>query len=326
MSRDETIALQCLQKLEEIIRSNVADNGGRLIKFMGDGSMAEFPTALAAVSCAQRALSEITKHNSELPEIKRFHVRIGIHLGDVVEDKGDLFGDAVNIAARVQPLADPGGMALTDAVYSSVKNKISLHGTYLERTKLRNIPERVKIFLVPPPEIFYSLWYLRKRKPSLAIVTPIIFMFLAISGGWFVIKHREQNRLALLYVQSQDSNKGMAQIIEREINEYFGSLIGIEWIDRVGMMDIFSEVGVENLSAIEELETNACEVARRGGLDYSLIGSLKSLGENRWQLDSKIISTRTRSVVGTFSTTGSTVQSIVSNLKIQIQDWINENL
>jgi class 3 adenylate cyclase len=326
MSRDESMALQCLKKLEEIIKSNVADNGGRLIKLMGDGSMAEFTTALAAVSCAQKVLTEITKHNSDRPEIERFHVRIGIHLGDVVEDKGDLFGDAVNIAARVQSLADPGGMALTDVVYSSVKNKIPLRGTYLKRTKLKNIPERVKIYLVPPPEIFYSLWYLRKRKPGLAIVTPIILIFIAIGGGWFAFNHSKQERLALLYVQSRNADEGMAQLIEREINEYFSSLSGIVWIDRVGMLDIFSEVGVEDLSAIEELETNACQAARRGGLDYSLIGNLKSTGENQWQLDSKIVCTRTRSVVGTFSTTGSSAQSIVSDLKIQVQDWIDESL
>ena len=106
----------------------------------------------------------------------------------------------------------------------------------------------------------------------------------------------------------------------------FSSINGIEWIDRVGMLDLFTEVGVLNLGAIEELETNACQAARKGGLDYSLIGHLKYEGENLWRLDSKIVCTATRSVVGTFSSEGSSPQIMVTELQDQLQVWIEENL
>ncbi|MCI0454128.1 MAG: adenylate/guanylate cyclase domain-containing protein [Candidatus Dadabacteria bacterium] len=327
MSKSESNALKCIKKLEEILKSNVPNAGGRLVKFLGDGSMAEFPTALSAVSCAKKVLDEIAKLNAELPETERFNVRIGIHLGDVVEEKGDLFGDAVNIAARVQPLADPGGMALTDVVHSQIKNKMSLRGTYIPWTKLKNIPGRTKIFIVSPPGTLYPLWALGKRKPTLAIATAIV-LFIAIAGvgAWFASYRNTPQRLALLYIRSQTESANMAQLIEEEINHSFSSISGIEWIDHLGMLDLFSEVGVKDLHAIEELETSACKAARQGGLDYSLVGQLKSLGENRWQLDSKIICTSTRSVVGTFSIEGTSVQNIVSNLQSQIQDWIKENL
>jgi class 3 adenylate cyclase len=327
MAKSESNALKCVKKLEEILKSNVPQAGGRLVKFLGDGSMAEFPTALAAVSCAQKVLDEIVKHNTSLPEAERLNVRIGIHLGDVVEEGGDLFGDAVNIAARVQPLSDPGGMALTDVVYSQVKNKMFLRGTYIPGTKLKNIPGRTKIFLVPPPGAFYSSWFIMKRKPTLAITTLItLFVAIAISGGWLLFHHNTPKRLALLYIQSQDESANIARLIEEEINHSFSSIHGIVWIDHLGMLDLFSEVGVKDLHAIEELETSACKAARQGGLDYSLVGQLKPMGENRWQLDSKIICTSTRSVVGTFSSEGSSVQNIVSDLQSQIQDWIKENL
>ena len=117
----------------------------------------------------------------------------------------------------------------------------------------------------------------------------------------------------------------MARLIEGEINQTFSSIKGVEWVDHVGMLDLFNEVGVQNLQAIEELETNACQAARKGGLDYSLIGHLKYVGENLWRLDSKIVCTTTRSVVGRFSGEGSSPQKIVSELHNQLQDWSEKN-
>ncbi len=326
MYKDESRALKRIKTFEEILKSNVPALGGELIKFLGDGSMAKFSTALAAVTCGRKVLDEIARHNAGLDEAEHFHIRIGIHLGEVVEEKGDLFGDAVNIAARVVSLADPGGIALTAAVYSQVKNKISLCGTHLNGVKLKNIPGRWSVFIVLPAGSSYSFWYLRKHKPSLAIAIVILLILAGMGGSWFAFQPDKPDRLAILYIQSQDKDSRMARTIEEEINKKLSSIHGIEWIDRVGMLDLFNEVGVRNLAAIEELETNACQAARRGGLDYSLIGHLEYLGEDRWSLDSKIVCTATRSVVGTFSSDGSSPQEIVSDLQKQLQDWIEENL
>jgi hypothetical protein len=191
--------------------------------------------------------------------------------------------------------------------------------------------DELQSYLVPSAGTSYSLWLFVKRKPDLAIAISILLIAMILGGGWFAL-HRntlssnEPHRLALLYVRSQDEDARMAQLIEWEINQNFNSMSGIEWIAREGMLDLFSQVGVKDLRAIEELEVTACQAARRGGLDYSLVGRLKSLGGNRWRLDSEIICTSTRSVVGTFSTEGSSAQNMVSNLQSQIQDWIKENL
>ena len=77
-------------------------------------------------------------------------VRIGLHLGELVDVQDDIFSDTVNVAARVQPLADPGGIALTSFIYSQVKNQMDLKGVYLPPQKLKNIPEKIRIFLVEP--------------------------------------------------------------------------------------------------------------------------------------------------------------------------------
>jgi len=326
MSKDESKALESVTTLEEILKSNVPELGGKVVKFLGDGSMSEFPTALAAVTCGRKLLDEIAKHNARLGEAEHFNIRIGIHLGEVVEENGDLFGDAVNIAARVLTLADPGGIALTNVVYTQVRNKISLSGTYLPRTKLKNIPGRWRIFIAQAAGTSYPLWYLRKHKPSLAIIIAILLVLAGMGGIWLAFPPHKPDRLALLYIKGPDKDSGMARTIEEEINQRFSAVDGIEWIDRVGMLDLFSEVGVQNLEAIEELETNACQAARSGGLDYSLIGHLKYLGEDLWRLDSKVVCTTSRSVVGTFSSEGSSPQKIASELQNRLQDWVDEKL
>ncbi len=177
----------------------------------------------------------------------------------------------------------------------------------------------------------YSLWFFFKHRPGLVIAISVLLVAMILGGGWFALHgttlfKTEPHRLGLLYVRGQGEDARMAQSIEEEINQNFSSMSGIEWIAREGMLDLFSKAGVKNLRAIEELEINACEAARRGGLDYSLVGRLKHLGENRWRLDSVIICTNTRSVVGTFSTEGTSVQNIVSDLRIKVQGWIRENL
>ena len=186
-------------------------------------------------------------------------------------------------------------------------------------------------YFVPFAGKSYSLWFFVKRKPGLVIAISVLLIAMILGGGWFVFHgttlfNTQPHRLGLLYVRSQDEYAGMAQLIEEQINRNFSTMPGIEWIAREGMLDLFSKAGVKNLRAIEELEINACEAARQGGLDYSLVGRLKSLGENRWRLDSEIICTTTRSVVGTFSTEGTSVQNIVSDLQVRVQEWIKEKL
>ncbi|MDB6113825.1 MAG: hypothetical protein JWQ83_1655 [Lacunisphaera sp.] len=151
MSKDEARALACVGELEKLLRAEVPRAGGRLVKFLGDGSMAEFPTALAAVRCSQNVLAAVESNNAWVPAHHRYAVRIGLHLGELVDVQDDIFSDTVNVAARVQPLADPGGIALTSFIYSQVKNQVDLKGTYLPPVKLKNIPEKIRIFLVEPP-------------------------------------------------------------------------------------------------------------------------------------------------------------------------------
>ena len=182
MSKDEARALACVGELEKLLRAEVPRHGGRLVKFLGDGSMAEFPTALASVRCSQSVLAAVESNNAWVPVNHRYAVRIGLHLGELVDVQDDIFSDTVNVAARVQPLADPGGIALTSFIYSQVKNQLDLKGIYLPPQKLKNIPEKIRIFLVEPVGVDTTGRTIRRHK---ALVTKaVIGVAVVLVGIW----------------------------------------------------------------------------------------------------------------------------------------------
>jgi class 3 adenylate cyclase len=184
MANDEERALACVAELEKLLRAEVPKFGGRVVKFLGDGSMMEFPTALAAVRCSQSVLQDVESNNAWVPAEKRYSVRIGLHLGELVDRADDIFSNAVNVAARIQPLADPGGIAMSSFIYSQVENQLDLKGTYLPPQKLKNIPEKMRIFLVDPIGGDAAGRAIRRHKPfamkmALAAGAVVIGLFLA---------------------------------------------------------------------------------------------------------------------------------------------------
>ena len=184
MSKDEARALACVGELEKLLRAEIPRYGGRLVKFLGDGSMAEFPTALASVTCSQSVLSTIEANNAWIAPENRYAVRIGLHLGELVDVQDDIFSDTVNVAARIQPLADPGGIAMSSFLYSQIKNQLNLKGTYLPPQKLKNIPEKIRIFLVHPVKIeSASETSNRHRKLAIRVAVGVVLFLL---GAWLL--------------------------------------------------------------------------------------------------------------------------------------------
>jgi adenylate cyclase len=110
---------------KSLVDSRIAQHRGRLVKNTGDGALVEFASAIDAVRCAveiQRAMAEL---NVDLPLERRIEFRIGINVGDIIFDEGDIYGDGVNIAARIQTLAKAGAICLSDSAYQQVKGKSS---------------------------------------------------------------------------------------------------------------------------------------------------------------------------------------------------------
>jgi len=147
MGADEGRMLRLLDVHNQIVQRAVADRHGTVIKTVGDAFLVDFPSVVHAVQCAQQIQSQFKTHNADKEPAEQIHVRIGIHLGDVVQRDGDVFGDGVNIASRLQALAEPDMVCISDMAYRGVIKKLDL-GTVvlLGKPKLKNIAERFPVY------------------------------------------------------------------------------------------------------------------------------------------------------------------------------------
>src|SRR5271169_3565661 len=147
-SVDEDRTLARLRSLRaELIDPTVASQNGRVFKRTGDGVLVEFRSVVEAVRCAVAIQNAMIERNVGISADRRMEFRIGIHLGDVVEESdGDLMGDGVNIAARLEGIAKPGGICLSEDAYRQVKARLDLAISDLGQTQLKNIAEPVRVY------------------------------------------------------------------------------------------------------------------------------------------------------------------------------------
>ena len=148
MGDDETTALSILENQQSLINPIVKEHKGTIIKKMGDGFLIEFLSTVEAVECATQMQDSIKSYNTSDDNLE-FHIRIGIHLGDIVILGDDILGDGVNIASRIEPLASPDGICITDAVYQSVKSKLKLDCKRIDEVDLKHIDDKYTIYKLP---------------------------------------------------------------------------------------------------------------------------------------------------------------------------------
>ena len=151
MGADEARTMRLLALHNQVIRHAVSAHKGIVIKTVGDGFLVDFPSVVNAVQGAQQIQAHLRTHNAETEPGEQIHVRIGIHLGDIIEQEGDVFGDGVNVASRLQGLAAPDTICLSQMVYKEVEKKLAL-GTVvsLGRPRLKNIAERFQVYALLP--------------------------------------------------------------------------------------------------------------------------------------------------------------------------------
>jgi adenylate cyclase len=148
MGEDEEATVRTLTTYRQILSSLVKQHNGKVVDSTGDNLLAEFSSVVDAVNCAVAVQKEIRACNEELPENRKMLFRIGINLGDVVEEEGRLYGDGVNIAARIEALAEAGGICISRNVFEQVKNKLNLGYEYLGEHRVKNISEPVQAYRI----------------------------------------------------------------------------------------------------------------------------------------------------------------------------------
>src|SRR6266550_4487686 len=148
VQRNEALALELLEEHRQLLRAIFPKHHGCEIKTIGDGFLVEFSSALAAVQCGIEIQELIAQRNSANPPQGVFQVRIGIHAGDVVHRDDDVMGDGVNIAARIEPLAEAGGICISQQVFDQVENRVAKSPKRMGQVKLKNMMRPLEVYRV----------------------------------------------------------------------------------------------------------------------------------------------------------------------------------
>jgi adenylate cyclase len=220
MEADEAGTLATLRRCRDAMATLVERHDGRIVNTWGDAVIAEFASVVEAVQCAVETQQELSGVNGSLPEARRMRFRIGIHLGDVMVEGDDVYGDGVNIAARLQELAEPGGILISGPVYDQVHNKLSMGFDCLGQQHLKNVENPVMGYRVlqgagatrpfasrpdgrsgpapPPPPAPLARsgisraweWYMRLPRESAVPIAIAVFLFVinvfsGIDHPWF---------------------------------------------------------------------------------------------------------------------------------------------
>jgi TolB-like protein/Tfp pilus assembly protein PilF len=254
--KNESLSLALVEEQRKLIRPILARHNGREIKTIGDAFLVEFPNALDAVRCAYDIQRTTREFNISIPEEKRIHLRVGLHLGDVVESQGDISGDAVNVASRIEPLADDGGVCITRQVYDHVASKFELPLMSLGPKALKNVSAPVEVYKMIMP------WSEERT----------------ISSPQFNAK-----RIAVLpFVNmSPDPN-----------DEFFADGLTEELIDRLSQVKELEVIARTSVMTYKKKEKKAAEIGRELSAGTLVEGSVRRAG-NKIRVTAQLINANT---------------------------------
>ena len=204
MGTDEQKAIELLRKNREIQQPLIDKYGGKWIKEMGDGVLAQFNSALDSVECAL-AIQKLAAINFPAK------IRIGIHLGDITSENDDVFGDGVNISSRLQSIADPGGIYISDSVYQAIRGRSDIQAKFLADIQLKNVDHLIKTYYlleddlpVPSVDKISNLANPRRKTTYKSIFSYVLIIIVLATGGWWawstfiIVKSNSIESLAVL--------------------------------------------------------------------------------------------------------------------------------
>jgi TolB-like protein/class 3 adenylate cyclase/tetratricopeptide (TPR) repeat protein len=177
--------LKALRK--ELIEPRIADHAGHIVKLTGDGALVEFPSVVEAVLAAVDIQRAVTEHQAGVPKAERIAFRIGVNLGDVIHDENDIYGDGVNVAARLQALAAPGGICVSRTVHNHVKNKLDVEFVPMGVHKIKNIAEPIEVWRVDlgAARVKRALRRLPARRLGPALAAAVVLVVTLGTGAWW---------------------------------------------------------------------------------------------------------------------------------------------
>jgi adenylate cyclase len=287
MEADEEGTLRTLKGHRASIDALVSRHDGRIVGTAGDSILAEFASPVEAARCAVEIQEVLAKQNADLSPGRRLEFRIGINLGDVVVEGADLFGDGVNVAARLQALADPGGVFVSGGIYDQIKTKLPFGYDFLGAQRVKNIAEPVRIYRLhrEPGAALRSQAARRRRRWSL--ITAVAAVILAVAVGiWQAMPligpaiDRVTGSTRMLPAPGRASIAVLpfANQIDRE-DDYFSDGLTEDLISALARFSSLSVMSWNAVAPYKDQVVSPEELARNLPVRYVVDGSVRRAGE-----------------------------------------------
>ena len=293
MGADEAGTLAALKSRRETFEELVREFDGRVFGSVGDSFMAEFGSAVNAVSCALEIQRRVGAGHASQPQAARMQLRIGVNLGDVIEEKDSVFGDAVNVAARLQALAKPGGVLISGPVYDQVHLKVPAHYVATGMRQVKNIAEPVRTFEVLPPEppgfagriAGFGAHVASRRVRRAALIVVVLAGAVALGQYWRAIPVPGTGRTlgALLQPGEEPPPNAIAVLPFVNLsgdpsNNYLGDGIAEELLHRLAKIPELRVAARTSAFAFKGEDRGVEEIARQLGVSYVVEGSVRRQG------------------------------------------------
>ncbi|SMO89894.1 adenylate/guanylate cyclase domain-containing protein [Ruegeria faecimaris] len=304
MGADEIGVLNALKALRsELFDPQVEKHHGRIVKLMGDGTLVEFASVVDAVNCATDIQAELTKRNGDLPPEERLELRIGINLGDVMIDGDDLYGDGVNVAARLEESAEPGGVCVSEVVATQATGKANVGFEYLGETRLKNISEPVRIYHVNPQSraISHRSW---NRSRGVQVALGAALLIVATFVVWQGI-HRWGANNAVAFDEATALTRPTGPTIAVLAFENLSGDPSKDYLSDGISEDVIIELGrYRDLNVLSRHTTfsyrgqhlDVRSIGKSLGADFVLEGTVRQAGE-RLRVTARLIDTDSRAQV-----------------------------
>jgi TolB-like protein/class 3 adenylate cyclase/Tfp pilus assembly protein PilF len=249
--------------LRELISPKIAEHRGRIVKNTGDGLLAEFASVVDAVRCAVEVQRGIGERNADAPPHKRIEFRIGINLGDVIAEEHDIFGDGVNVAARLEALAEPGGVLISNTVYDHVRDRLPFVFEDLGEQQVKNITRPVRVYALRP-------------EPALA---------LTVARAIAIPQTAAAPRLSIVVLP-------FANLSEDPQQQYFADGITEDLTTELSRLENMFVISRNTAFTYRNKSTDTRQIGRELGVRYVLEGSVRR-SANRVRINAQLIDAET---------------------------------
>ncbi len=340
MGDDEEATIRTITEYRKIITEQVKQNDGRVVDSPGDNVFAEFASVVDALKCAVQTQSKITERNDNLPENREMKFRIGVNLGDIAEDGDRIYGDGVNVAARIESLAEPGGICISRTAYDQVKNKLELGYEYLGEHSVKNITEPVRVYkiLTEPEAVGKVIGEKRKARRGIALAIALILLIGAggLTGWYLYIQQSKRIEPAsiekMAYPLPDKPSIAVLPFVNMSDDpkqEYFSDGITENIITDLSKISAFFVISRSSTYAYKGKPVKIKQVSEELGVRYVLEGSVQK-SSDKVRINAQLVDAITghhlwaerydRDLKDIFAVQDEITQKIVRTLRVEVTE------